>query len=296
GKRLLEEGNYSEAASELTTATTLLATNALAWEYLGLAYQHSGQWVEADRAYRRALTLVHDLPEADYNLGCLLLDQDKLDAAKARFTAYTMRRADAPEGFLKLGATQLRAAQVETSAAARARELSAAEKSFNEALRLSPENAEGLNGLGLVRAQRGHSTEAAQYFYAALKHRPAYPPTLLNLGIVEQEYLRNLPLALQNYREYLESKPPPANAEPVKALVRQLEQQLETPARILPTNVVPQTSGTTFAPVTSSPPPTARTETKIDNTRPDVELRPARQPAAVAPKPQPAAQPSRYHY
>ena len=56
-----------------------------------------------------------------------------------------------PEGFLKLGAVQLRT-----------REPSAAEKSFNEALRLSPQNPEALNGLGLARLLRGRASEAAQ--------------------------------------------------------------------------------------------------------------------------------------
>src|SRR5215831_1717586 len=41
-------------------------------------------------------------------------------------------------------------------------ELTAAEKTFQDALRLSPQNPEALNGLGCIRAhQRGRATEAA---------------------------------------------------------------------------------------------------------------------------------------
>ena len=36
GKRLIEQGNYAEAAEKLRTATSLLATNAQAWNYLAL--------------------------------------------------------------------------------------------------------------------------------------------------------------------------------------------------------------------------------------------------------------------
>ena len=43
GKRLLERGKYAEAIERFQTATSLLATNAQAWQawnYLGLACQY----------------------------------------------------------------------------------------------------------------------------------------------------------------------------------------------------------------------------------------------------------------
>ena len=86
-----------------------------------------------------------------------------------------MRQPNAVEGFLKLGAVQLRT-----------HESIAADKTFNDALRLSPQNPEALNGLGLSRLQRGRATEAAQCFDGALKQQPDYRPALLNLAIVAQ--------------------------------------------------------------------------------------------------------------
>jgi hypothetical protein len=55
GRELLEKGDYVHALAELKTATTLLPTNAHAWNYLGLAYHHAGQPDEAQKAYQRAL-------------------------------------------------------------------------------------------------------------------------------------------------------------------------------------------------------------------------------------------------
>ena len=86
-------------------------------------------------AYQRALTLDRDLLEAHYNLGSLWLEQNKPGEAKTEFTAYTLRRGNAPEGWLKLGAAQLRGG-----------DLADAEKSFNTALLLNTNNAEALNG------------------------------------------------------------------------------------------------------------------------------------------------------
>src|SRR5436190_7214029 len=135
GKRLIEKGKYRQAVEKLKTSTTLLATNAQAWNYLGLAYHYSGQSGEAEKAYQRALFYNHDLTEAHYNLGCLWLEQSKTNAARTEFIAFTLRRPNSPEGLLKLGVTQLRA-----------RDFVAAEKSFTDSLRLNSKNPEALNG------------------------------------------------------------------------------------------------------------------------------------------------------
>src|SRR2546422_10661192 len=71
GERLMREGKYDRAVQELKTATELLPQNAKAWNYLGLAYHHAGQWTNATQAYRRALRLDQNLAAARYNLGCL---------------------------------------------------------------------------------------------------------------------------------------------------------------------------------------------------------------------------------
>jgi len=227
GKRLIDGGQYPQAIQKLKAATELLGrTNAVAWNYLGLAYQHAGAVTDAELAYQKALKLDHDLIEVRFNLGCLWLGENKLEAAKGEFTAYTMHRPNAAEGFLKLGTTQLRA-----------REPGAAEKSFNEALRLNPQNPEAMNGLGLAKLQRGRAAEAAQCFEGALKQQPNYRPALLNLAIVSHQHLRDRQLALQKYREYLALKPAPANADALAAIVRQLELELYTPVRHPVTNV-----------------------------------------------------------
>ena len=156
GKKMLERGDYAAAVAQLKTATTLLATNAQAWNYYGVACQHAGQFADAAQAYQNALKLDRDLTEAHYNLGCLWLEQDKPDAARTEFTAYTLRRGNVLEGWLKLGIAQLRAG-----------DYLSAERSFSTAYSINTNNAEALNGIGLARVQRGKPREAAQYFAAA---------------------------------------------------------------------------------------------------------------------------------
>jgi len=224
GKKLLEHGDYAGAAAQFKTATTILATNAQAWNYFGVACQHAGQTDDAAAAYQRALALDRDLMEAHYNLGCLWLEQNKPDAAVSEFTAYTLRRGKAAEGWLKLGLAQMRSHDV-----------AAAEKSFSTVLYLNPNNPEALNGFGLARIERGHPREAAQFFAAAAKEKTDYGPALLNLATVAQQYLHDNTLALQNYHAYLALTPRPANWDAVNDIANSLEQ----PAAVAAANPLP---------------------------------------------------------
>jgi tetratricopeptide (TPR) repeat protein len=213
GKKLLERGDYAGAAAQLKDATTQMATNAAAWNYYGVALQHAGQPADAALAYQNALKFDRDLVEAHYNLGCLWLEQNKPDAARAEFTAYTLRRSNAPEGWLKLGAAQLKL-----------HDLYPAERSFSTALSLNPNNAEALNGLGLARVEGGRPQDAARFFSAAAEEHPDYAPALLNLATVERQYLRDDAQALKNYRAYLALTPRPADWDAVNDLVNNLDQ------------------------------------------------------------------------
>jgi len=219
GKKLLEQGRPREAVAELRQATALLKTNAIAWDYLGLACHYAGEAEEAVKAYQRALQYDRDLTEAHYNLGCLWLEQNQLEGARLELMKCTLRRPNWVEGQLKLGAVQLRL-----------HDLTGAEKSFGEALGLRPQSAEALNGLGLLRVQRGHPADAAAFFASALKAQPQYGPALLDLAIVSQQYLRDRRVALQKYQEYLALRPAPPNAEAVSVVMRQLDQELNRTA------------------------------------------------------------------
>jgi len=222
GKKLLERGDYAAAVDELKTATTLLPANAQAWNYLGVACQRAGDPDDAVAAYQRSLALDRDLMEAHYNLGLLWLEQNKFDSAKMEFTAYTLRRSNAPEGWLKLGSAQLHAD-----------DFLSAEKSFSTALYLDPNGAEALNGLGLARVQRGRPREAAQFFAAAIQNHPDYAPAILNLATVEQQYLRDNRSALEHYHAYLALTPRPENWDAVNEIANNLESS-ETVAAVNP--------------------------------------------------------------
>ena len=215
GRKYLDHGDYAAAAAQLKTATTLLATNAAAWNYYGVALHRAGQPDEAVNAYKRALELDRDLLEARLNLGTLLLEQNRADEAKTEFTAFTLRRPNDAAGWLKLGTAQLKLGETVP-----------AERCFSTVLALKTGEAEAYNGLGLARIQRGKPRDAAQFFSAAVQAKADYAAAILNLATVSQQYLHDNKTALENYRAYLALSPKPANYDDVNALANSLEPSL----------------------------------------------------------------------
>ena len=291
GKKLLDQGRYPEAAVELKIATSLLGTNAQAWNYLGLACHYEGQITNAITAYQRALALDHDLVEAHYNLGCLWLEQGRLDSAKSEFTSFTSLRRGSVDGWLKLGAAELRTSR--QGGAARALELAAAEQSYGQALRLAPQNPDALNGLGLIQLQRNRPREASLFFSHALKQQPDYAPALLNLAVVSQVYLNNPALALQKYREYLALPNRAGRDDSVQAAARQLESELNpsraaapSPAARAPYAPVPAPAPAARAEKPSEPPSAATaTRTATPAPAPEQRMEVTRVPAQPEPRP-----------
>ncbi len=229
GRKLLDQGDYAGAVIQFKTATDLLATNAAAWNYYGVALQSAGQPDDAVTAYQHALNLDRDLLEARLNLGTLYLAQNKPDAAKTEFTAYTLRRPNEAIGWLKLGSAELKLGEIVP-----------AERCYSAVLSLKTSEAEAYNGLGLARIQRGRPRDAAQFFTAAVSAKPDYAAAILNLATVNQQYLRDPKTALDNYHTYLALNPRPANWDEVNTLANNLDQALaaapapEPVARVTP--------------------------------------------------------------
>jgi tetratricopeptide (TPR) repeat protein len=227
GEGLLRQGKYAQAIPRLQLATQLLPANAQAWNHLGLAYHHAGQFSAAHQAYEQARRCDPNLGSIHYNLGCLFLDDNQSQAAVTELTAYTVLQPDSVDGWLKLGGAQVRT-----------RQWDGAERSFQTVLRLQPTLPEGWNGLGIVQTQRKRPKEALTCFNNARLKHPNYGPALLNLAILEQYHLNNRAQALQSYEEYLDLKPTPPDAYAVQEVVRQLRAELAPPIRREATNVV----------------------------------------------------------
>ena len=241
GERLIREGQYESAVKKLRVATEFLPQNAQAWNHLGLAYHGARQPAKAIQAYQQALQINRDLAAARFNLGCLFLEVNNPGEAVVHLTTFTLLQPRDPEGWVKLGVAQLEL-----------RQWASAKASYEQALALGTRSPEAWNGLGMLALQQGRPRDAFTCFASALQFQSNFPPALLNQAIVCQQYLKNRPLALQKYREYLAAKPIAANVPAVQTIVHQLEAELKPPAPVpVPapmTNAVAQLAAHTNAP------------------------------------------------
>ena len=226
GDELLRAGKPAQAVEKLKRATQLLPDEPRAWNLLGVAYHRAGQPQMAVQAYRQALARDRSnmTAVAHYNLGCLLLEQNNVSAAVDELRSFTLT-TNSVAGLVKLGAAQLRL-----------RQFDAAERNFEAARRLDPKNAEALNGIGVVHAQR-NQRDAAQYFNNALQADGKYTPAILNAGVLALQSPATRLAALHRFREYLGAVPQAPQAEMVKLFVRQLEAEFAPPPS-MPTNAI----------------------------------------------------------
>jgi Tfp pilus assembly protein PilF len=270
GREFIDAGNYPAAIEKLSQAVVALPKNALAWNYLGLAYHLDHKPEEAEKRYRTALDLDHNLATVRYNLGCLYLEQENLAAALEELRRYTLLRPGAIDGWLKLG-----------EALTRSRQFDEGERSFRAALDIQARHPEALNGLGLIQLQRRRAQEAINYFNAAALQDPPYAPAVLNAAILNHQ-VGNRSQALQRYRHYLTLGVSGPDTAAVEQWVKQLESELQ-----------PATQAGRVAPavaVTRTNPPPAQL---AGNTRPSVAPGAATQPpAGKTNPPTPAANPT----
>ncbi|HYG21771.1 MAG TPA: tetratricopeptide repeat protein [Verrucomicrobiae bacterium] len=290
-REMMEDGRFAEAVEELEMAASLMPTNAVIWNQLGLAYHHTGQFTNAEQAYVKALTSDRNLAEAHYNLGCLRFENEQFEGARSAWVVFTSLRATVPEGWLRLGTAHLKL-----------REFPQAERCFEEVLRLEGKHLEALNSLGLLHAQRRDFRRAVSCFTDALEQKPDYAPALLNLAVLNHTQFNNRPVALQYYREYAAAAGETTEAKAARQWAGLLETEL-APAAQAESGSAP--GATTPAAIIGSagqepdtarpvrPPPTAVAESASASRSPTTSVARAsvstRTPAPVARAETPAA-------
>jgi tetratricopeptide (TPR) repeat protein len=192
---LAARGAIDEALSFAASVESLQAGDAGFQCRLGDLHAAAGDESRAEVAYRRAIALKSDHPEALNGLGLLLVKRGNPSEAIPLFQAAIRGEAHSAEAWANLGASQ-----------ASVGDPVAAEASLQQALELSPDNSEAMKVLAEIRHKRNDLPAAEQLYRRILELDRDNVPALLHLGTVLQDQSR-VDDAIASWKEVIRIDP-----------------------------------------------------------------------------------------
>lgn len=94
---------------------------------------------------------------------------------------------------------------------------------YQRALEIQPKNVDARTDLGTVHWYLGDANKAIKEYEKALADQPDYPQTLMNLGIVRMEGLKDREGALAAWRQLLKANPGFSERQRVEQLIAKAE-------------------------------------------------------------------------
>ena len=189
----LDKNDYEAAIPPLQRFIAEKPDVAFAHFQLAYAYTALKRPDDARQEYERCIALDPKMPEAQLNLGVLLLEKQPAAAVAALRRAVELLPSESRPRYL-LGLAQ-----------ERSQDFSGAAESFAGATRLDPKDLDSLTRLGQVLLRLGKSADAEGKFRAALELQPNSPEALQ--GLAQSLDQQKKPQAVDAYRNYLAAEP-----------------------------------------------------------------------------------------
>ncbi|HLZ33043.1 MAG TPA: tetratricopeptide repeat protein [Nitrospira sp.] len=161
----------------------------------GKVHLQAGRLAEAERAYRLALDIAPQHPEALHLLGLVSYRQNRLTDALVYLNAAVEQQPSSPLYWFNLGVISQKANRPQEAMAA-----------YQKAVALNSRYLEAHINLGNVLRDRGDLAESIKAYRAALALNPSQADTHNNLGVALKE-LGQIDEAIASYRRALELKP-----------------------------------------------------------------------------------------
>ena len=189
----LDKSDYNAAIPPLQKFIEQKPDVAFAHFQLGYAYTALKRPAEARGEYEKAVALDPKMPEAQLNLGILLLETDPQAAVAPLTKAVELLPSESRPRYL-LGLAEERSGD----------SLGAAE-ALEGAASLDPKDATALTELGRIYAKANRPADAEAKFRAALGLEPKSPEALQGLALSLDQQKKAA--AVDAYREYLAVRP-----------------------------------------------------------------------------------------
>lgn len=189
----LDKNDYEAAIPPLQKFIAEKPDVAFAHFQLAYAYTALKRPDDARQEYERCIALDPKMPEAQLNLGVLLLEKQPAAAVAALRKAVELLPSQSRPRYL-LGLAQERSG-----------DFSGAAESFAGATRLDPKDLDSLTRLGQALLRLGKHADAEGKFRAALELQPNSPEALQ--GLAQSLDQQKKPQAVDAYRNYLAAEP-----------------------------------------------------------------------------------------
>jgi Flp pilus assembly protein TadD len=189
----IDKNDYNAAILPLQKFIAEQPDVAFAHFQLGYAFTALKRTDEARAEYEKAVTLNPKMPEAQLNLGILLLETDASAAVAPLTKAVELLPSQSRPRYL-LGLAQQRSGDLKSAA-----------ESFEGASRLDPKDSATLIELGRIYAKADRPADAEAKFRAALGIEAKSPEALQGLALSLDAQKK--PAAADAYRDYLVVEP-----------------------------------------------------------------------------------------
>jgi tetratricopeptide (TPR) repeat protein len=188
----------------------------------GNALLEEGKFDEALAAFEQFLAKYPEIYAARLNVATAYLKKGDLDRAESEFRGVLAKVVEVHGEAAKDKTTSLRALSGLGELALKRGDFTAAQKSFREALEISPEDAAAAYNVGEIFFSNQKVDEAIPFFELAGRIRKDWPKPYHRLGLV---YLNkgDLDKALENLRKFVELDPQNPEAANVKAIIAAVE-------------------------------------------------------------------------
>jgi tetratricopeptide (TPR) repeat protein len=163
GMSRYESGQYQQAIDAYRSAIRLKPDYPDANYNLGMAYSSLGQYKEAIEAYKKALRVKPDHETAYYNLGHAYSNLKKYDESIKAFRQSIRNKPDYIDAYYGLGNAYFESGDDEKAV-----------HTFEEAIRLKPDNPYAYFNLGLLYFPAGPHAEAIDAFTQAILRDSRY--------------------------------------------------------------------------------------------------------------------------
>lgn len=207
GIRHMDNENYSAAQQSFAAIAQSDPKNAGIYYYIGEVSYRLENFEEAEKAWKKGLTINPQCPECKVGLGKLLLDQNKSTEAEAQFLSAERADKKNAELFSLIGEAYLFSKNPN------------AQKAVDwliKARTINPKNGKYWAYLGDAYQMIGNSGEAMTSYETAVRYDPENTKAYLSMARIWVAS-RNADLAKQNLREAIRQSPD--DAPPYKDLI-----------------------------------------------------------------------------